>query len=245
MYKFLITLIAILLFSGAYSQEENSKLKRDTTNISVKKFEKKALENYKSDPDFNYEEKTTEPNLIEQIFNWFLRQFMRLLQWLFGVEKATGIFQILLKILPYLVLGILLFLITKIFIKLTTKTAEETKNQHGKITISEDEELIKNHDLEALIQNAIANKNYSLAVRYLYIQSLKLLDQNKIITWEQQKTNDDYIAEIKSNSVQKIFTELTYLYDFVWYGNFAVSEKNFEKIALSFASINKLITTMK
>ena len=241
MKKLLFTCLLIFLNATLFSQTESIDLKKDTTTITPKKFNKNALEKYKSDSDFNYEEARSEPNLFQKIFRWFSNQILRVLQWLFGVEKATGIFKFLLKTLPYLVLLLLLFLIVKMFIKFKTNNTKTSFDKKPIVNISDDEELIKNEDLEILIQKAIANKYYALAIRYMYIETLKLLDQKEIINWEPQKTNEDYLTEIQTLKIKSKFNELTYLYDFVWYGNFAINAAKFNKISTSFTQLKQQI----
>jgi len=241
--KKLLFILLFVLNSTVYSQTQLVELKRDTTTITPKEFDKNALENYKSDTDFNYEEASSEPNLFQKIFMWLSNQFMRVLQWLFGVEKATGIFQFLMKTLPYIVLLVLLFLIIKMFIKFKTNYLGVSIEKKAVVDFINEEELIKNEDLDSLIQKAITNQNYTLAVRYLYIKTLKVLDKKGVISWEQQKTNEDYIAEISSTNLKHKFTELTYLYDFVWYGNFAINAQKFQQINTSFTQLNQQISS--
>jgi disulfide oxidoreductase YuzD len=109
------------------------------------------------------------------------------------------------------------------------------------VSITDEEELIKTKDISKFIEKAIQQKNYRLAVRYYYIHILKQLEQQQFISWEQQKTNDDYSNEISEETIQSSFIKLTRLYDFVWYGNFAINEIEFAKIETDFIEINHLI----
>lgn len=114
-------------------------------------------------------------------------------------------------------------------------------NNISTVTLTEEDELIKNEDITLLINKAIEDKNYRLAIRYYYLLILQKLSNSNVINWEQQKTNEDYIKEIKQEAIKNKFISSTYLYDFVWYGNFEVDETAFLKAQHKFNELSKLI----
>ncbi|UMB61578.1 DUF4129 domain-containing protein [Lutibacter sp. A80] len=245
MQKVLFFIFFLVFSVGAYSQTDSLSVKKDKSSIVQKKFETNTLEKYKADKDFDYSENTVakEPTLIERLFNWLSRQLLRFFEWIFGVKYAKGILGTILKVIPYILVGILLFLLIKFFLKVNTSSIVSSASNKAIVSITSDEELIKNKDLPKLIKQAIELKNYRLAVRYYYLNSIKQLEHNKLISWEQQKTNEDYIQEISRETIKSAFTNLTRLYDFVWYGNFEINENEFEKIAANFEAINNLINS--
>ena len=217
------------------------KVSYDTSEIEQKKFDSEKLETYKKDDDFNYEIKKYEPSFLERIWNWLKRVLKKVLSWMFGVEKAVGILAFILKILPYIVAAIVLFLLIKFFLKVTINSIISGRVDRAVVRLTEEEELIKNQDLSALIQKAIQQKNYRLAIRYYYLYALQNLSKYELIDWQQQKTNEDYIKEIKQEQLKNKFVSSTYLYDFVWYGNFDINELEFTKAEAEFNELNKLI----
>jgi len=80
-----------------------------------------------------------------------------------------------------------------------------------------------------------------LAIRFYYLNIIKQLEDNELIIWEQQKTNEDYIQEISKENIKASFKDLTRLYDFVWYGNFEIDESKFVKVAANFEATTNLI----
>jgi hypothetical protein len=111
----------------------------------------------------------------------------------------------------------------------------------AKITFTEEEHILKNEDINVLIKNAIKQQNYRLAIRYYYLLTLKKLSQNHIISWEQQKTNEDYISEIDAIKLKTDFTNITRIYDYVWYGEFDIDVLKFEALKLQFESLNNTL----
>ena len=51
----------------------------------------------------------------------------------------------------------------------------------------------------------VERKDYKLAVRYLFLKSLKLLSEKEIIELRNNKTNHQYLSEIKNSKFQKHF----------------------------------------
>ena len=102
-------------------------------------------------------------------------------------------------------------------------------------------EIIKNEDIDALIAEAVNQKNYRLAIRYYYLLALKKLTETNHIEWKPQKTNEDYINELQASGYKPDFVNITKIYDYVWYGEFNVDAIKFESLKLPFQSLNKII----
>ncbi len=239
----LLFFLLIMLSVSAFAQTDSLLVKNDKSSIVQKKFDSNNLEKYKQDQDFIYEEDLVkaEPSFLERVFNWFLRQLSRFLEWIFGVKYATDILAVILSSLPYIIAGIVLFLLLKFFLKVNLNSILETSKNNPIVSITEEEELIKNKDILKLIQKAISNKNYRMAVRYYYLNILKQLEVKQFIIWELQKTNDDYSKEITQQNIKQSFENLTRLYDFVWYGNFNINEAEFMRVESDFLQASNLI----
>lgn len=240
--KYILLYINLLFFTlGVNAQQDSLKVQYDNSVVEQKKIDTKSLEKYKSDKEFNYDVKKREPSFLERVWNWTKRMLLKVLSWLFGVGAATGILAVIVNILPYLIAAIVLFLLIKFFLKVNMNSLISGKTDKAVVNLSKEEELIKNEDLSLLIQDAIAQKNYRLAIRYYYLLVLQKLSKHDIIDWQQQKTNEDYIKEIQSNKLKDKFATSTYLYDFVWYGNFEINELEFSKAQIEFVKLNELI----
>ncbi|WP_298367135.1 DUF4129 domain-containing protein [uncultured Lutibacter sp.] len=243
MYKSVILMFFLMFFVGIYAQTDSLMVKNDKSTIVQKKFDLKKLNEYKLDKDFDYlEEKIErEPTFLERVFNWLVRQFMGFLEWIFGMKYAKGVFAGILKSIPYIIVGLLLFFILKFFLKVNSNSIVSNSANEAIVTITEDEALIKRSDLLKLISQAIEQKNFRLAIRYYYLNILRQLENKQLIAWEQQKTNEDYIKEISKPTIGTSFKKLTRLYDFVWYGNFEISEIEFSKVVADFQKAAELI----
>ena len=104
-----------------------------------------------------------------------------------------------------------------------------------------DEEEIENLDIDLLLSKALEDKNYRLAVRYYYLNTLKKLSAINLITIDKDKTNSDYLFEIKDLNSRKEFSKLSYIYDYVWYGEFKLDDVRFQQIQKAFNNFNSSI----
>lgn len=239
--KLLLIYIFIVFPTILLSQQDSLKVKHDSKVIKQKKFDTNQIEKYRADKDFDYTEKKQEQGFFAKVWNWFKRILQRFFEWLFGVERATGALEAFLSILPYLILAVVLYFLLRFFLKVDSNTLLMKGAERATINLTEEEELIKNENIQQLIDQAIANKNYRLAIRYYYLSVLKKLATRELIDWQQEKTNEDYIKEIKKESIKDEFIKSTVLYDFVWYGNFNINEPEFVKAQTVFNKLKNLI----
>lgn len=204
------------------------------TGLQPVQFDQNQLEKYKNDPAFDYQTAKQEPNWWEQFKQWFGHLIDRIWHWLFGDYKAGSLVATIIQVLPYILIGLLIGLIVWLFIRLNPSDGLFGKKNKNGVLISEEEKIIREEDIPELINQALADGNYRLAVRYSYLLILKELQDRKIISYEFAKTNRDYSEEIKSAPLNEQFKSVTYLYDFIWYGDFHVTEADYSIVAREF-----------
>lgn len=242
-YPFLIGLFLTLSFCPLWAQDSIVTIKNDTTNLTPIQIEESQLEQFKNNPDFDYEVvKSAAPDWWISFKNWLSNVFIRIFEWLFGIEKAAGAFSTFLQILPYVLLVILLFILIKFFLSVNARAVIHAKKNQSIVALSEEEHIIKNEDIQQLIASALAEKDYRLAVRYNYLYMLQLLSEKELITWEIQKTNDDYTKELQKQELVQPFATSTRLYNYFWYGEFPIDETKYKKAESKFLSLKQLLT---
>jgi len=102
------------------------------------------------------------------------------------------------------------------------------------------EEIEKNiHlvDFEKLIKETLKNGENRLAIRYYYLWLLKIMSAKQLIEWDVEKTNSDYLYEIKNTSIKSQFEYVSYLYNYIWYGEFELDEVTFVKAKKAFDNL--------
>jgi len=138
----------------------------------------------------------------------------------------------------FLIISVALFgyIVFKLFLSNSSFLSRSRKNIASDIAVVEEEDA---SDVDSLLRNAIKNGNYRLAVRYLYLQSLKRLSERKYIEINTNKTNYEYVTEIRKHKFANEFASLTLQYEYVWYGEYPVDERLFEQIQNSFTRFSK------
>ncbi|MEO6347175.1 MAG: DUF4129 domain-containing protein [Aquaticitalea sp.] len=89
-------------------------------------------------------------------------------------------------------------------------------------------------DFKQLIADAEQDSNYRMAIRFYYLWLLKSLTNAEIIDYDVEKTNSDYYYEIVSKQIKDEFSYTSYLYNYIWYGEFDVNEQQFDKAKTAF-----------
>ncbi|UWX53989.1 hypothetical protein NYZ99_13010 [Maribacter litopenaei] len=168
MQKQVLLVLFILLTSVILAQQDSVSIKYDTSEITPINISDSDLESFQNDSDFNYEivEKNA-PDWWIAFKNWIGSVFMKLFEWIFGIEKATGAFNSFLQILPYLLLGILIFILIKFFLNVNARSIHQSKKNQALVGLSEEEHIIKNENIETLINNALSEGNYRLGHPFL------------------------------------------------------------------------------
>lgn len=103
----------------------------------------------------------------------------------------------------------------------------------------EAEVITTESDFEALIGQALQNKNYRQAVRYQYLRSLHLLADKNILELAPDKTNFQYVRDLANHKYQNDFAALTLNYEYVWYGGFEIEQYRYQKIENQFINLNQ------
>ncbi|MGV6832676.1 MAG: DUF4129 domain-containing protein [bacterium] len=116
------------------------------------------------------------------------------------------------------------------------------KNNQSIIPVTDIESNIHQTNFSSLIKEAEANNNFRLAVRYYYLWLLKKLSTANIIEYDVEKTNSDYAYEIKNGPIKEQFSYTSYLYNYIWYGEFQVDQSQFNKAKQAF---NQFIKSLK
>ena len=103
------------------------------------------------------------------------------------------------------------------------------------------EELKTVHAYDQFIFEAEQKENFNRATRYWYLKTLKNLKDLELIEYSPDKTNQEYISELKENKRRDHFRELTRNYEYVWYGEFSLQKELYLKIKDSFVEFNEQI----
>ncbi len=243
MHKILFFLLFMIFSTVSYGaqdslQRQQQKGKFDTASpLSPIVFDEEKIEHYKEEKAFNYLSEIENDSWWTRFKSWLGLKYQQLIEWLFGEYEANSLVAFFLMLLPYIIIGVVIGLIIWLFIRLNPGPSLLGETETPAVYLSDEERLVHSMDLSSLIEAAIKNRDYRLAIRYYYLKLLKRLHQQKLINYEFQKTDSEYLVELKDENFRLPLKRVMRIYDFIWYGNFPVSENEFSMAQDSFRSI--------
>jgi len=215
-----------------------------TTNLNPIDFNAEKIADLKTDPTFDYLKTVKNDSWWTRFKSWVNTRYQQFTDWLFGDYKAYEFVAVLLKILPYLILGAFIGLLIWPFIRLIPASSLLDEQDAPQVFLNDEENIVRSQNIKELIDNAINDGDYRLAVRYYYLQLLRQLNQKKLINYEFQKTNSEYLNEIKADNLQLQLKKVMRIYDFIWYGSFSLSEPDFHLAERNFQDLQTSIKTI-
>lgn len=256
--KILNKLLYIVLFffclNTAFSQDPPPEKKTDTVT-AISKFSEKDIaidsteiksrsfsklkEKY-SDSSFEYETKTQEKNAWDRFKEWLSYWFGKIFS-LSSEEASMSFVELFLKILAVIIILFVIYLIVKAIMNDEGRWIFGKSSDKKVIHYDEIEKNLHLVDFEKLIKEATKSGESRLVVRYYYLWLLKKLAEKEIIEWDVEKTNSDYLYEIKSEKLKNDFSYLSYLYNYIWYGEFELEEDTLSKAVKSFEKTIKAL----
>jgi hypothetical protein len=213
---------------------DSAKISIDTSAVEEVYFDKNFKETY-DDKSFVYEE--TAP--VKTLWNRFQEWFAQWLERSFDVQDGQTAMTILdygVNIIAILLILIVIYMIVKAILNKEGTWIFGSKSDANIIRYDEIEKNLLLVDFEKLIKQSIQSGEHRLSIRYYYLFLLKKMSEKELIEWDVEKTNSDYLYEIKSPQLKANFAYLSYLYNYIWYGEFDLNTQEFEKAKKAFDS---------
>jgi len=194
--------------------------------VESRAFDTASIATYLNDEKYNYDRKEPKnQSFLEAILNKIAEWFIDML----ATEQGRTNFRYFI----YLFTAVMIvFAVAKLlnmdFTALFFMGAARKKSEMQATWLEED---IHEIDFNKEISQAVTTKSYRVAVRLFYLYTLKQLTDKKLIVWQLDKTNQEYVKEIAKNAPQlkQEFVEATYYFEYVWYGEFPVNAEQFEQ----------------
>ena len=216
----LILVLSIISKSVIISQSTATDVIKDSVQVDksqliVEPVPSAKIEQYRKDKDFIYKPVAVQDFSLMSYISYWIREFF---------QAAFGGVRIIWFLLVIAAITFIIFKIFKSDISGIFSLNKKNKTGNEFEYFNED---IHSTNLDKKLEQAISAHNYRDAIRYYYLKLLKQLDVNEIITWEISKTNADYQNELKNHRILKEYNILSGIYEYTWYGNFAVDYQHF------------------
>ncbi len=223
------------------AQGETAAATPATTEYHERSFDQARLEGYRNNPKYKYERDKPEPpkrkpKPREQ------RTFRESRPVHF--DGPRGDFSGAVKVIFWvLIVGVATFLIFQLF-KVNWRLLFKKRSDKAKVVAEQEipiEEDINRMEFEDLLQAAIDAGRFRVAVRLLYLRALRQLSDQALITWRKEKTNHEYIREIKDLGLRPVFSDVTLIFEYIWYGEFPVDKDDFNIARASFLQFEQTL----
>ncbi len=201
-------------------------------------FEEGFEEGYLSSEEYSYEDLQSEKNWLERAKLWLTGLWDRFLGSIWEGLMLSGFWAVFFQLAPILLILTLMSLLVWLAMKYSVGHSENPKNHFS--SLSTDEVLIKSDNLKELVVEAIKNGDFRLALRYRYLLVLQHLIDRKLILWKSSKTNYDYQKELRETTFIAPFTEVTRIYNFVWYGHLDLDATSYGEFEQAFNKLDQL-----
>lgn len=120
-----------------------------------------------------------------------------------------------------------IIVVNKLFLFYSSKKAKKEESSEA-IDIDDD-------NLDEKIKQAVDANDHRVAVRFMYLKALKLLNDRQWIRFHAEATNYEYVNQMSSHKLGNDFGFLTRVYDYVWYGEFTLTPEQFEIVYKNFS----------
>lgn len=211
----------------------NKTLMLDSVVVTQRQFNINALKLYEQDRNFKYTTEETALPFWDRFWHWFWNWLRNLFD--FDGPKIT------VPYLKYIIGALAIAIIVYGIVKYLGNDLHLFSKEAKSIAISYSVSLENIHEIsfDEEIERAIGQHNYKLAVRLLYLRSLKQLSDAQLIHWQIEKTNTAYLNELSDSVQRQSFGILTRQFEYIWYGDFPVDGRSFQNIYTLFQDFKK------
>ena len=197
----------------------------DTSRVEPRSFKEDAIKKLKANPDLNYKQP---PTMAESIWDRFWAWVGRMLDSFFDSAFNTNWGRVIVYALGLALLVVLIMMILKVNAFKVIYSGDSVQKYNVL------DENIHEMNFEILIQQAIDEQDYKKGVRLLFLYALKLLADRQLIHWQPGKTNHEYVGELSHVELRSGLNDLSYYFDYAWYGNFAINQGLFHRAQNAF-----------
>jgi len=199
-------IIYIMLFLLPLATAHSEVLRDDTSNVEIRTFNETTVKELKESPRYDYKIKESWLKKIWNKIADFLGKFI-------NVPKTGGseIFNAILAIL-----AILLVILGLSRVKFRTWITGKGAKVETAYEVTD--ENIHEIDFDREIKDAESEGDYRKAIRLHFLRVLKNLSDSEYIYWDPNKTNYQYMYEVKGTGIYNPFTKCIHVFELVWYG---------------------------
>ncbi len=132
---------------------------------------------------------------------------------------------ILIGLTSLMLMGVLAFILRELLADLVTESKVDPTLETGP-------EVLTAEAAFKQAQRLSGDGDYRTAVRYLYLSSLLMLDERKLLRYDRSQTNREYLRSVAHlPKLESILRDVIDVFDRVWYGYRPLNEEDYARYA--------------
>lgn len=204
----------------------------DPPAVAPREIPQPQLDELRTEERFQYDRPQAEqPSFWDRFWAWVIRTFLRPVgEGITSKPTQWGLMALTAAVLLWILVRFLRGEGSGLFGRKDIDAAEA-----GELLL--DVEDIETVDLDARLADVLREGEYRAAVRLRYLLALQSLSQRGHIEWARDKTNRTYVLETRQSAgpeVGRAFTDVTRVFDHVWYGGLRVDADRYARFAQRF-----------
>jgi len=137
-----------------------------------------------------------------------------------------------------LIIVLLVYIAIKILVVKGNDSGKKIVSINSIESFEEIEDNLPESDLEKFLRLALEKGDFKLALRVLFLTTIQKLNEAELIQWKKDKTNQDYLYEMRTSLEYDQFRYLTFTYEIVWYGDTPINEEVYSHLNSFFKNYN-------
>lgn len=212
-YLISISTLILIIFSACSSPDEAP---------AERGFEDDKIEQLNNLEKYDYNRDIPPPS------NKVVQLFINILSWIGRLFSS---------IIGYLALAVLIGLLIWVVMRNVDMKGQPAQDPAPSVRFVDEEDLEK-MDFEKVLQLALGAEDYRLGIRYSFLRSLQYLQLKKLIDWNKEKTNYQFLNELPEE-YRSEFKSMVRIYEYVWYGEFPASRELYADLHQSGENLKK------
>ncbi|MBP7407829.1 MAG: DUF4129 domain-containing protein [Flavobacteriales bacterium] len=202
-----------------------------TNTVEIRPFDTQRITSYRADPSLQYDRDLhQQQSWWEQLKAWLKELFSHWFNEGVGAFFSTN----LVYVLSAVVVIIALLVLSRGSMRRVFHGAPRSL---GEVTAAEED--IRGLDIETLIREAEEGNDLRRAIRLHYLLVLRKLVDDGVLKWSPERTDQDYLAQIKDPALRSRFAHIALVFQWVWYGHAEVDAERYGSIKRPFLEFER------
>jgi len=205
--------------------------KKEVLSVEPLSYNTQTYTNFKKQKIYDYyhtriKDKSFFDLLFEKLNQWLARAFSKTID-----REAFNKMMWIVGIIFLVIIGIILYI---------RKPGIFFSNKKRSLAYSVEDENIAVQDLDYLTERSVKEKRFSDAIRWQYLKTLKILHEEDYISYDANKTVNEYVYEIKDMNLRKQFRNLSGEFVYYRYGKGDADAEKFYGFRTAAETVQKM-----